>query len=88
MWRWLIGLALIVGVLAGIFLGALNPEAVTLELAFMQWKASLGAVVAVSFSAGLAVGFLVAALVLTLRRPAHRRRSAQSSEASKSPLDA
>jgi len=88
MWRWLIGLALIVGALAGIVLGALNPDAVTLELAFMQWTASLGAVVALSGGAGLVIGFLAGTMMPGLRRRPHRGRSVQSSEASKSPFDA
>ena len=57
MWRWLIGLALILSALAGIVVGALNPDSVTLELAFVQWTASLGAVVALSTLRRLGGGF-------------------------------
>ena len=88
MWRWLIGLALIPGALTGVILGALNPEPVTLELAFVQWTASLGAVVALSCCTGLVVGFLAASGLLVFGRPVRRRKSAQSSEAGASPFDA
>jgi uncharacterized integral membrane protein len=88
MWRWLIGLALILGALAGLLLGALNPEPVTLKLAFVQWDASLGAVVALSSCVGLVLGFLVATILLGLRRRPHRGQSKQSSEARKSRFDA
>jgi len=87
-WRWLLGLALILGALAGVVLGGLNPDAVTLELAFMQWTASLGAVVALAASAGLLVGFLLGASMLALRRPRRRGPSARSSEVRESPFDA
>ncbi|MBS3743024.1 MAG: LapA family protein [Wenzhouxiangellaceae bacterium] len=88
MWRWLLGLALILGVIAGIVLGALNPDPVTLELAFVQWTASLGAVVALSAGAGLVFGFAAATVLLAFRRRKHRGQSMQSSEASESPFDA
>ena len=88
MWRWLIGLALILGALTGIVLGALNPEPVTLELVFVQWTASLGAVFALSCCMGLVAGFLAASGLLGFRRPVRRRQSAQSSEAGPSPVDA
>jgi len=88
MWRWLLGLALVLGALTGIVLGALNPDPVTLELAFMQWSASLGAVVALAACSGLVLGFAAAMLLLAFRRRPPRGTSVKSSEASKSPVDA
>lgn len=88
MWRWLVGLALVLGASAGLVLGALNPQTITLELAFVQWTASLGAVVALSAGAGLVAGFLFAAVMLSFRRAKPRRHPAQSSEVSESPFDA
>ncbi|MBL36970.1 MAG: hypothetical protein CMP07_01030 [Xanthomonadales bacterium] len=88
MWRWLLGLAVIMGAVIGIFLGALNPEPVTLELVFFQWTASLGAVVALSASAGLALGFAFAAMLMLFRRRSRQTAPARTPEASKSLTDA
>ena len=88
MWRWLLGLALILGAVVGIFLGALNPEPVTLELVFFQWTASLGAIVALSACAGLALGFAFAAMLMLFRRRSRRISPARTPEASKSLTDA
>jgi len=61
--HWLLALAVIAGALAGILLGALNPESVTLELFFIEWTASLGAIVAISGAAGLIAGFSIFAVL-------------------------
>jgi len=88
MWRWLLGLAVILGAVVGIFLGALNPDPVTLELVFIQWTASLGAVVALSACAGLVLGFAFAATLMLFRRRSNRTAPATLPEASKSLTDA
>lgn len=83
MGRWLLALALVFGVAAGIVLGALNPDAVTLNLAFAEWRAPLGAVVAVALGLGLVTGLLAGiALMLLRRRRAGRRGAAGDSDPS------
>jgi len=88
MWRWLLGLAVILGAVFGIILGALNPDPVTLELVFIQWTASLGTVVALSVCAGLVLGFAFAAMLTLFRRRSRRTAPERSPEASKSLTDA
>lgn len=84
MWRWLLGIAVILGAVVGILLGALNPEPVTLKLVFIQWSASLGAIVALSACAGLVAGFVFAAMLTLFRRRSRRAAPAQTPGASKS----
>lgn len=88
MWRWLLGLAVILGAVIGIFLGALNPDPVTLELGFIQWTASLGAVIALSTCAGLVLGLVFAVMLILFRRPSRWSAPARTSEAGKSLPDA
>lgn len=84
MWRWLLGLAVILGAVIGIALGALNPDPVTLELVVLQWTTSLGAVAAISACAGLIAGFALAAVLMLVRRRAGRLSAAGFAEAGKS----
>jgi len=88
MWRWLLGIAVILGAVVGIFLGALNPDPVTLELVFIQWTASLGAIVALAACAGLVLGVAFAAMLMLFRRRSRRTAPARTPEASKSLTDA
>jgi len=88
MWRWLLAVAVILGAAAGILLGALNPNPVTLELVFFQWSASLGAIVALSACAGLVLGFVLTATLMLFRRGSGRHAPARTPEASKSLTDA
>lgn len=88
MWRWLLGLALVAGIAIGIVLGALNPDTVTLDLALVEWSASIGAIVALSVCAGIVIGFVFAAVLLAFRRPARRGAPARSSDAARGPTDA
>lgn len=87
MWRWLLGLAVVAGILTGIVLGALNPDPVTLELVFLEWTASLGAVVAVSVCTGLVVGFAFATGLVLFSRRSRRDEPAGSARAGKSLAD-
>ena len=87
MWRWLLGLAILAGALFGIVLGALNPDPVTLKLIFIEWTASLGAAIALSAGVGLALGFGLAVVLMMFRRPAGRRKTERTPEASQSLTD-
>lgn len=84
MWRWLLGLAIVAGAVAGVLLGALNPEPVTLDLAIVEWTASLGAIIALAVGTGLVLGFLFALMLNMFRRRSHRSVAPGSSEAGKS----
>ena len=88
MWRWLLALAVISGAVIGVFLGALNPDRVTVELAFIRWTASLGSVVALSACAGLVAGFTLAMVFMMARRRARPTVPATTSEVGKRRADA
>jgi len=88
MWRWLLVLAVILGAVTGVFLGALNPEPVTVELVFIQWTASLGAIVALAACVGVVLGFAFAAMLMLFRRRPRRPAPANTPEARKSLTDA
>lgn len=88
MGRWLLGIAVILSAGIGVVLGALNPQTVTLELAFIRWTASLGAIVALSACAGLVFGFSFAFIVTLFSRGFRRKSPAQPPEARQSLTDA
>jgi len=77
MWRWLLGIALLVGIALGVVFGALNPETVTLNLLALEWTATLGTIVTLAFCAGAVVGAVSMGILRLLHRP-RRRVSAQS----------
>lgn len=85
MLRWLVGIVLVVGVAAGIFVGALNPEPVTLDLVALRWSASLGTVVVAGFAVGLVSGIALIAVSRLFR--ARGPRSAASASAPAKRLD-
>lgn len=62
MLRWLVAIVLIVGITAGMFVGALNPEPVTLDLVAARWSAALGIVVVAGFAVGLVIGIALTVL--------------------------
>jgi uncharacterized membrane protein YciS (DUF1049 family) len=62
MLRWLVGIVLVVGIAAGIFVGALNPDPVTLDLVAVRWSVSLGTVVVAGFAVGLVIGIALTAI--------------------------
>jgi uncharacterized integral membrane protein len=74
--RWLIGAVVVLGVSAGIVIGALNPEPVVLDLAAFQWSASLGTIAVAAFSVGLIAGVAAAAIAGLFRS---RKRPPQAS---------
>jgi len=73
MWRWLLALVALAALAAGIGLGALNPQTVSIDLAFASFAAPLGGALVASLVTGIAVGVVVgAAGMLVMRR---RRRT-------------
>lgn len=79
MLRWLLGLCIVAGIAAGLVLGALNPDPVTLDLAAWQVEAPLGAVVSLAALAGAVGGLLLALLVRLLKPRADVRKKSQTS---------
>lgn len=67
MWRWLLGIVIVVSVAAGIVIGALNPEPVALDLALFHWAAPAGIVLVVACAVGFVLGVIVAGIALLLR---------------------
>ena len=82
--RLLIALACLV---AGVAVGAMNPQAVTLDLGFIAVTTTLGVAVIVALLLGVLVGGLVlaASVVLPLRQRL-RRAEAGRTTASRAPL--
>ena len=63
MWRWVLGLILLVASAVGLTLGVLNPEPATLDLGFVAISLSLGALIALAVAVGLVLGLLLAPLI-------------------------
>ena len=81
MLRWTLVALLLVGVCFGAALGALNPDPVSVDLAVLNWQASLGAVLVVAVGSGLIIGVLLGFLLQALR---HRRRRSSNNPGSAS----
>lgn len=64
MLRWGLALIVLLGSVFGLALGAMNSEAVTLDLGIVRWTASLGAVVAATGGLGLLFGLLLGAVAV------------------------
>ena len=72
---------------AGIVVGALNTQAVSLDLGFAQLSTSLGVAVLVALLLGVVVGGLVltASVVLPLRQRLRRALASRASSATEGP---
>lgn len=84
MWRWLLALVVVVGIALGILFGVLNPDPVSLDLVFVTWNSTLGAVVTIAFALGAAIGCTAMALLRLLRRPGLARRAARPGSSGRS----
>jgi len=67
--RWALGLLLIMATIAGLILGVLNPDPVTLDLGFSQLSLSLGALMALAIGLGLVFGLILGPLIFTRSKP-------------------
>lgn len=84
MWRWLLALVVVGGVALGILFGVLNPDPVALDLVFVTWKSTLGAVVTAAFGLGAAAGCVAMAVLRLLRRPGSSRPTSRPGTAERS----
>jgi uncharacterized membrane protein YciS (DUF1049 family) len=83
MLRWLLVIVLVVGVAAGIVVGALNPDLVDVDLAVVEWTASLGTVLVVAFSAGFLLGIAAFGFLSLLRAPGRRKKASTGAASGK-----
>ncbi|RFF26369.1 MULTISPECIES: lipopolysaccharide assembly protein LapA domain-containing protein [unclassified Wenzhouxiangella] len=76
MFRWLLILLVLLAAVAGLLIGVLNADAVTLNLLAFQVSLPLGALVLLALVLGLLVGLVLAWLLFFL--PGRLRRSNRS----------
>ena len=84
MYRWLLLFAVFLAALCGLVVGVLNPDPVTLELGLMAPTFPLGAMMLVTFSAGVIVGLLLFWVLFDL--PARVKRRMKAKEGHRSSL--
>jgi lipopolysaccharide assembly protein A len=79
MFRWLLLAFFLVAVVAGLVIGVLNPQAVTLDLALFSLNLPLGALMLSALVLGVLFGLLLTVVLFVLPgRLAGRRRSKTS----------
>lgn len=76
MFRWLLLILVLLAALAGLALGALNPDPVTVDLALAEWQAALGTMLAAALGLGVVLGLVLALILFVL--PARLRRRPDS----------
>ncbi len=77
MFRWLLILLVLLAAVAGLALGVVNPEPVTLDLIAIQLSLPLGALVLAVLSLGILAGLILTWLLFIL--PARLRARSRSS---------
>ncbi len=81
MFRWLLLFFFLAAVVAGLVIGVLNPQTVTLDLLVISLNFPLGALVMAALAAGILLGLILAAVLFVLpSRLAHRGRAKASAE--------
>lgn len=80
MYRWLLLVAVVLAALAGLMIGVLNPDPVTVQLAVLEPTMALGAMILVTFGIGVFAGLALFWLLFDL--PARFRRQRRASAAS------
>ena len=76
MYRWLLLVALFLAALAGLAIGVLNPEPVSVQLLLLAPSLPLGALILLAFGVGVLLGQLLVWLLFDL--PARLRRRLNS----------
>ncbi|MFW5927234.1 MAG: lipopolysaccharide assembly protein LapA domain-containing protein [Wenzhouxiangella sp.] len=74
MYRWLLLILLLVAIGVGLVVGVLNPDAVALDLLFVQWSLPLGALVLGAMMAGVLIGLVLAFVMFVVPGRLTRRR--------------
>ncbi|GAB4181920.1 MAG: hypothetical protein Tsb002_02540 [Wenzhouxiangellaceae bacterium] len=87
--RWFSFILLMLAVLVGATVGALNAQAVEVDLLFVQLSVSLGVALSAALACGLLLGIGAIWLfrVLPLRSRLHRLQRQQARESSTAPSD-
>lgn len=83
MWRWVLILVVVLGLVAGLAAGVLNPQPLTLDLFFVRVGAPFGVLIIVAFALGALVGAMFALIFGIARRsrsaaPATRTESGKA----------
>lgn len=78
MYRWFLILVVFLAAAAGLLIGVLNPDPVTLELAVFSPTLPVGALLVAVFGVGMGVGMLVFCLFFTLPARWQRRQRRES----------
>lgn len=78
MYRWFLILAVFLAAAAGLLIGVLNPDPVTLELAIFEPTLPMGALVVAVFGIGVVAGMLVFWLLFALPARWRKRQQVES----------
>lgn len=68
MWRWVLILVVLLGLVAGLAAGILNPQPLTLDLFFVRVGAPFGVLIIAAFAVGALVGAIFAVIFGIARR--------------------
>jgi len=79
MFRWLLLFFFLAAVVAGLVVGVLNPQTVSLDLLAFNLGAPLGALVLAALVAGILLGLVLAAVLFVLPSRLSRRGRTKSS---------
>ena len=82
MYRWLLLFFFLAAVVAGLVIGVLNPQSVTLDLVTVSLDFPLGALVLTALSFGILLGLILAAVLFVL--PSRLARRGQGKETASS----
>lgn len=82
MYRWLLLIVVLVAMAAGLVVGILNPDTVSIDLLFVQFSLPLGALVLGAMMAGVLLGLLLALIVFVVPGRLRRRRGSEDRGAS------
>ena len=79
MYRWLLLFLVLAAVVAGLVIGVLNPQTVTLDLLAISLNFPLGALVLAALAVGILLGLILAAVLFVLPSRLARRSQAKPS---------
>jgi uncharacterized membrane protein YciS (DUF1049 family) len=80
MFRWIVLVGCLMGVIVGLIIGVMNPQPVDVFLPGVQFTLGLGGVMTLVFAAGVTVGLLLFLLLFHLPWRVNRRGKAMASK--------